>query len=138
MIDRFERVGASFEQPVIYGANPKRSATFSVANGITDATPAARFSLTCVPDYSLADWSGQVLAQSQGDAQAFMGIVKQQMDSATLALQKDLAIKLYRTGKLAKVSNFPQPMAPHFLALTKRSRLPVLTASTEHFRLLVT
>jgi hypothetical protein len=99
--------GSSFEQPVMNGANTKRSADYSVAYNGTAPAVAARFSIPYVQDYCISEIDGKVFAQSNMSVGAFVKAFAQQTEASMASLRKSYALKLYRsgTGSLARLSS---------------------------------
>lgn len=99
--------GSSFEQPVMNGANTKRSADYSVAYNGTAPAVAARFSIGYVQDYCISEIDGKVFAQSNLSVGAFVKAFAQQTEASMAALRKSYALKLYRngTGSVARLSS---------------------------------
>lgn len=90
--------GSSFEQPVMNGANTKRSADYATAYAGTAPAVAARFSLPYVQDYAISEIDGKVFAESNVNLGSYMKVFQQQTDASMRALRKSYAMKLYRTG----------------------------------------
>ncbi len=99
--------GSTFEQPVLNGANTKRSANYATAYNGTAPAVAARFSIPYVQDYCLAEIDGKVFAQSNMSVGAFVKVFDQQTQVSMAALRKSYALKLYRngTGSLTQLSS---------------------------------
>lgn len=99
MLKKNEDVGGTdLKVPVISASNTRRSGTFSVAQAAPDNVGYRSFAVTEKDDYAVASWSGKILKQSEGNANAFAGVVKSEMDRTVRALQRSMAIKLSRTG----------------------------------------
>lgn len=91
--------GKYYVQPVLNGANVRRSASYSfVQNSITEVAPAVAFQVPYVEDYCTVAISTKLWRQSESDPGAFISAFKQAQDAGISALRKSLALKLYRNG----------------------------------------
>lgn len=91
--------GDGYKVPMITALTPRRSCDFTVAqSSISDTAGYDAFTMTLAQDYAVASWTGKVLKQTEGDANAFARILKLEMDRAIRSAYRSQAIKLYRTG----------------------------------------
>lgn len=91
--------GENYKVPMITSLTPRRSCDFAVAQvSISDTAGYDAFDLTLAQDYAVASWTGKVLRQTEGDANAFARILKLEMDRAIRAAYRSQALKLYRSG----------------------------------------
>jgi hypothetical protein len=97
---RKEKAGGKYYvQPVLNGANVRRSASYSfVQNSITEVAPAVAFNTPYMEDYATVAISTKLWRQSESDPGAFISAFKQSQDAGIAALRKSLALKLYRSG----------------------------------------
>lgn len=95
-----EKAGGRFYvQPVLNGANVRRSASYAFTqNSITEVAPAVAFQTPFVEDYATVAISSKLWRQADTDPGAFISAFKQSQDAAIAALSKSLALKLYRNG----------------------------------------
>jgi hypothetical protein len=99
MVKKNESVGGTdYKVPVISASNTRRSCDFPTAQAAADNTGYQAFAVTLQQDFALASWSGKILRQSEGDANAFASVVKSEMDRTVRALQRSYAVKTTRTG----------------------------------------
>ncbi len=98
-IRKEKAAGRQYVQPVLNGANVRRSASYGfVQNSITEVAPAVAFSVPYQPDYATVGINGNTWRQSDSDVGAFISAFKLVNDQAIAALRKSLALKLYRNG----------------------------------------
>lgn len=91
--------GKYYVQPVLNGANVRRSASYSfVQNSITEVAPAVAFQVPYQADYCTVGLSGNTWRQSESDLGAFITAFKLVNDQAIAAMRKSMALKLYRNG----------------------------------------
>lgn len=91
--------GKYYVQPVLNGANVRRSASFAFTqNSITEVAPAVAFQVPYIEDYCTVAISSKLWRQSESDPGAFISAFKQSQDAGIAALRKSLALKLYRNG----------------------------------------
>lgn len=91
--------GKYYVQPVLNGANVRRSASFAFTqNSITEVAPAVAFNTPYMEDYATVAISSKLWRQSESDPGAFISAFKQSQDAGIAALRKSLALKLYRSG----------------------------------------
>jgi hypothetical protein len=91
--------GKYYVQPVLNGANVRRSASYAFTqNSITHVAPAVAFQVPYMEDYCTVAISSKLWRQSESDPGAFISAFKQAQDSGIAALRKSLALKLYRSG----------------------------------------
>lgn len=97
---RKEKAGGKYYvQPVLNGANVRRSASYAFTQtSITEVAPAVAFQTPYVEDYCTVAISSKLWRQSETDPGAFISAFKQSQDAAISALRKSLALKLYRNG----------------------------------------
>lgn len=99
MLRKNEKVGGTdYKVPVISASNTRRSCDFPTAQSAADNTGYKAFAVTLMQDFAVASWSGKILRQSEGDANAFANVVKAEMDRTVRALERSYAIKTTRTG----------------------------------------
>lgn len=84
--------------PVKYTNIAGRSADFSLAQANKAASKGKAFTLTRVKDYGLASVDNETIEASQGDANAFMEGVEEEMNSAIDAIKRSLGQALYGDG----------------------------------------
>ncbi len=98
-IKKEKAAGRQYIQPVLNGANVRRSASYSfVQNSITEVAPAVAFAVPYQADYCTVAINGNTWRQSESDAGAFISAFKLVNDQAISAMRKSLALKLYRNG----------------------------------------
>ncbi len=98
-IRKEKAAGRQYVQPVLNGANVRRSASYSfVQNSITEVAPAVAFSVPYQSDYATVAINGNTWRQSESDVGSFISAFKLVNDQAIAALRKSLALKLYRNG----------------------------------------
>ena len=91
--------GKHYVQPVLNGANVRRSASYAFTqNSITAVAPAVAFNVPYMEDYATVAISSKLWRQSESDPGAFISAFKQAQDAGIAALRKSLALKLYRNG----------------------------------------
>lgn len=91
--------GKYYVQPVLNGANVRRSASYAFTqNSITHVSPAVAFQVPYMEDYCTVAISSKLWRQSESDPGAFISAFKQAQDAGIAALRKSLALKLYRNG----------------------------------------
>lgn len=97
---RKEKAGGKYYvQPVLNGANVRRSASYAFTqNSITEVSPAVAFNTPYIEDYCTVAISTKLWRQSESDPGAFISAFKQTQDAGIAALRKSLALKLYRNG----------------------------------------
>lgn len=97
---RKEKAGGKYYvQPVLNGANVRRSASYAFTqNSITEVSPAVAFNTPYMEDYATVAISTKLWRQSESDPGAFISAFKQSQDAGIAALRKSLALKLYRNG----------------------------------------
>lgn len=97
---RKEKAGGKYYvQPVLNGANVRRSASYAFTqNSITEVSPAVAFNTPYMEDYATVAISTKLWRQSESDPGAFISAFKQSQDAGIAALRKSLALKLYRSG----------------------------------------
>jgi hypothetical protein len=97
---RKEKAGGKYYvQPVLNGANVRRSASFAFTqNSITEVAPAVAFQVPYMEDYCTVAISSKVWRQSEQDPGSFISAFKQSQDAGIAAMRKSLALKLYRNG----------------------------------------
>ena len=121
-IRKEKAAGRQYVQPVLNGANVRRSASYSfVQNSITEVAPAVAFNVPYQPDYATVAINGNTWRQSESDVGAFISAFKLVNDQAIAALRKSLALKLYRngTGSVAQLAG--SSTAATVQALTNRA-----------------
>jgi hypothetical protein len=98
-IRKEKAAGRQYVQPVLNGANVRRSASYSfVQNSITEVAPAVAFAVPYQADYATVAINGNTWRQSESDVGSFIAAFKLVNDQAIAALRKSLALKLYRNG----------------------------------------
>lgn len=99
--------GSSMPLPLRYNNSQGRSSTFATAQTNQQAPSMVKFAITTVEDYSIATVANKVLEESKGNAKAFLGAAKINMDSARDSLISSLASALYRdgTGTIGKIAS---------------------------------
>ncbi len=90
--------GYQWRLPVATSTNVRVGAVFATAQSLASNTKNQAFLITYCQIYSIASWSGPVLAQSMGDKNAFESVVTQEKDLAIAALNQKIATQIYRTG----------------------------------------
>lgn len=91
--------GRQYIQPVLNGANVRRSASYSfVQNSITEVAPAVAFAVPYQADYCTVGINGNTWRQSESDVGSFIAAFKLVNDQAIAAMRKSMALKLYRNG----------------------------------------
>lgn len=91
--------GKYYVQPVLNGANVRRSASYAFTqNSITEVAAAVAFNTPYQEDYATVAISSKLWRQSESDPGAFISAFKQSQDAGIAALRKSLALKLYRNG----------------------------------------
>lgn len=91
--------GKYYVQPVLNGANVRRSASYAFTqNSITHVAPAVAFQVPYMEDYCTVAISSKLWRQSESDPGSFISAFKQAQDAGIAALRKSLALKLYRSG----------------------------------------
>lgn len=98
-LTRLENMGGyQWRLPVATSTNVRVGASFSTAQSLASNTKNQAFLITYNQMYSIASWSGPVLAQSAGDKNAFESVVTQEMELAVAALNNKITTQLYRSG----------------------------------------
>jgi len=98
-IKKEKAAGRQYVQPVLNGANVRRSASYAfVQNSITEVAPAVAFSVPFQADYCTVAINGNTWRQSESDIGSFIAAFKLVNDQAIAAMRKSLALKLYRNG----------------------------------------
>ncbi len=98
-MNRIEDLGGyQWRLPVATSTNVRVGASFATAQSLASNTKNSAFLITYNQIYSIASWSGPVLAQSMGDKNAFESVVTQEKDLAIAALNNKIATQIYRTG----------------------------------------
>lgn len=99
MIPKEKAGGKYYVQPVLNGANVRRSASYAfVQNSITEVAPAVAFQVPYQPDYCTVGINGNTWRQAESDLGSFISAFKLVNDQAIAAMRKSLALKLYRNG----------------------------------------
>lgn len=108
-------------QPVLSGANVRRSADYATAwTSLTEVAPAVAFQVPFADDYCISAIDGKLWLQSEGDAGSFISAFKQSQDAAMAAMRKSLAIKLWRNGSGSVANLGGSSTAATTQALSKR------------------
>ena len=99
--------GDNMVVPVGYGNTNRRSATFSTASSASSGESAAKFNVTRVQDYALADIDREAILASKGREGAFVDAVKYVMDGALFKIKNSLASSVFRksTGSVGAVGS---------------------------------
>lgn len=99
LISKYEQFGGdNLPIPVVYGNPQGRSKTFSNALSNQTDSKGIKFLLERVPDYSIAQFSNEVMLASKGNSYAFLEAAKLQMDGAIQSLSNAHAVDLFRNG----------------------------------------
>lgn len=103
--------GEYFVQPVQYADVQSRSASFSTAQSLStsSALKGIKFNVTRVKNYSLATIDNEAMEASKGNANAFMELATNVIDTAIHTLSRDLAIGLYGNAAGAKGQVLAEP-----------------------------
>jgi hypothetical protein len=98
--------GSNMPVPQIYSNPQGRSGTFSNALSSVGQTAGAKFLLTRVQDYAVADISNEAMLASQSDSGAFFNLATQEIDGAINSIGRSIAASLYRdgTGTIGRIS----------------------------------
>lgn len=98
-VPKEKAAGRQYIQPVLNGANVRRSASYSfVQNSITEVAPAVAFAVPYQADYCTVAINGNTWRQAESDVGSFIAAFKLVNDQAIAAMRKSLALKLYRNG----------------------------------------
>src|SRR6185503_280802 len=98
-IRKEKAAGRQYIQPVLNGANVRRSCSYSfVQNSITEVAPAVAFAVPYQADYCTVGINGNTWRQSESDVGSFIAAFKLVNDQAIAAMRKSLELKLYRNG----------------------------------------
>lgn len=98
LMPKYEEMrGEYFVQPVQYADIQSRSATFSTAQSLSQssALKGIKFNISRVKNYALATIDNEAMEASKGNANAFMELATNVIDTAIHSLSRDLAIGLY-------------------------------------------
>jgi hypothetical protein len=112
LIPKYEEMrGEYFVQPVQYADVQSRSASFSTAQSLStsSALKGIKFNVTRVKNYSLATIDNEAMEASKGNANAFMELATNVIDTAIHTLSRDLAIGLYGNAAGAKGQVLAEP-----------------------------
>ena len=112
LIPKYEEMrGEYFVQPVQYADVQSRSASFSTAQSLStsSALKGIKFNVTRVKNYSLATIDNEAMEASKGNANAFMELATNVIDTAIHTLSRDLAISLYGNAAGAKGQVLAEP-----------------------------
>lgn len=90
--------GENLPIPTIYGNPQGRSQDFSTALANQTDVAGVKFLLTRKHDYSIAQFSNEVMMASQGNSYAFLEAAKMQMDGAIQTLSNTHATDIFRAG----------------------------------------
>ena len=90
--------GDNLPIPLVYGNPQGRSAVFSNALANQTDSKGIKFILERVKDYSIAQFSNEVMMASKGNSYAFLEAAKLQMDGAIQSLSNTHAVDMYRSG----------------------------------------
>ncbi len=121
-IKKEKAAGKYYVQPVLNGANVRRSASYSfVQNSITEVAPAVAFNVPYQADYCTVGINGNTWRQSESDLGSFITAFKMVNDQAIAALRKSMALKLYRNGAGSVAQLGGSSTAATTQALTNRS-----------------
>lgn len=99
LISKMEQFGGdNLPIPTIYGNPQGRSQDFSFALANQTDAQGVKFLLTRKHDYSIAQFSNEVMMASKGNSYAFLEAAKLQMDGAIQTLSNAHATDLFRNG----------------------------------------
>lgn len=120
LMPKYEEMrGEYFVQPVQYADIQSRSASFSTAQSLSQssALKGIKFNVTRVKNYSLATIDNEAMEASKGNANAFMELATNVIDTAIHTLSRDLAIGLYgdESGARGQVVAEPAETAGTFV-----------------------
>lgn len=111
--------GRNYPMPLLYGNPQNRSATFSNAQSGSSESQVEAFLLTRVKNYSVAFIDGETIRASEGDKNAFMSALTNEINAAMRSISNDIAFGLARdsSGYRGQVNAEPSEAATTVIAL---------------------